>query len=43
MAGGFVQKNASQIQKKLISPKRLPNPVVLTEFNDSSKPDYAMV
>ncbi|QSX09521.1 UvrD-helicase domain-containing protein [Alkalibacter rhizosphaerae] len=42
IAGGFVQKNVSQIQKQLISPKHLPNPVVLTEFDDSYKPDYAM-
>ena len=42
IAGGFVQKNISQIQKKLISPKRLAGPVVLTEFDDSFKPDYAM-
>jgi DNA helicase-4 len=42
IAGGFVQKNTSQIKKQLISPKRLPNPVVLTEFDDSFKPDYAM-
>jgi len=42
IAGGFVQKNISQIKKQLISPKRLPNPVVLTEFNDSFKPDYSM-
>ena len=42
IAGGFVQKNASQIKKQLISPKRLANPVVLTEFDDSAKPDAAM-
>jgi len=42
IAGGFVQKNTSQIQKKLISPKSLANPIVLTEFDDASKPDYAM-
>lgn len=42
IAGGFVQKNAAQIQKQLISPKRLDNPIVLTEFDDSSKTDYAM-
>jgi hypothetical protein len=42
IAGGFVQKNISQIQKKLIFPKRLENPVVLTEFDDSARPDYAM-
>jgi DNA helicase-4 len=42
IAGGFVQKNTSQIQKKLISPKQLSNPIILTEFDDSFKPDYAM-
>ena len=42
IAGGFVQKNVSQIQKKLISPKHLPDPVVLMEFDDSFKPDFAM-
>jgi len=42
IAGGFVQKNTSQIQKRLISPKRLANPIVLTEFDDTFKPDYAM-
>lgn len=42
IAGGFVQKNISQIQKQLISPKRLADPIVLTEFDDSFKPDYAM-
>lgn len=42
IAGGFVQKNTSQIQKKLISPKRLPDPVILTEFDDGFKPDFAM-
>ncbi|MDR3344134.1 MAG: UvrD-helicase domain-containing protein [Oscillospiraceae bacterium] len=42
IAGGFVQKNISQIKKKLISPKHLSNPVILTEFDDSFKPDFAM-
>jgi DNA helicase-4 len=42
IAGGFVQKNSSQIRKKLISPKSLPNPIVLEEFDDTVKPDYAM-
>ncbi|MDR0322075.1 MAG: UvrD-helicase domain-containing protein [Treponema sp.] len=42
IAGGFVQKNVSQIQKKLISPKHLADPVILTEFDDTFKPDYAM-
>ncbi|MCL2813579.1 MAG: UvrD-helicase domain-containing protein [Oscillospiraceae bacterium] len=42
MAGGFVQKNNSQIKKQLISQKSIVNPVVLTEFDDTFKPDYAM-
>ena len=42
IAGGFVQKNTTQIKKKLISPKRLANPIVLTEFDDGFKPDYSM-
>jgi len=42
IAGGFVQKNSSQIKKKLISPKQLDEPIVLCEFDDSFKPDYAM-
>ena len=42
IAGGFVQKNTTQIKKKLISPKRLTDPIILTEFDDSYKPDYAM-
>lgn len=42
IAGGFVQKNIAQIKKQLISPKRLADPIVLIEFDDSSKPDYAM-
>jgi len=43
IAGGFVQKNISQIKKRLISPKHIANPIILTEFDDTSKPDYAMV
>lgn len=42
IAGGFVQKNISQIRKQLISPKRLPDPVVLIEYDDSFRPDCAM-
>lgn len=42
IAGGFVQKNSAQIQKQLISSKRLANPIILTEFDDKIKPDYAM-
>ena len=42
IAGGFVQKNISQIKKRLISPKHISNPIILTEFNDTIRPDYAM-
>jgi len=42
IAGGFVQKNSMQIKKKLISPKHVTNPIILTEFDDSSKPEFAM-
>ncbi len=38
IAGNFVQKNATQIRKQLVSPKHLSNPVVLEEFDDSFKP-----
>lgn len=38
IAGGFVQKNNSQIRKQLISPKHLQNPVVIKEFDDNYKP-----
>lgn len=38
IAGGFVQKNSSQIRKQLISPKHLPEPVVIKGFDDSYKP-----
>lgn len=36
IAGSFVQKNPSQIKKRLISPKRLENPIVVDSFDDSS-------
>ncbi len=42
IAGGFVQKNATQIRKQLISPKHLKDPVLLREFNDSVKPMKAL-
>jgi DNA helicase-4 len=42
IAGGFVQKNISQIKKRLISPKHISNPIILTEFDDTFKPDYKM-
>ena len=38
IAGGFVQRNTSQIRKRLISPKHLENPIVLEVFDDSIKP-----
>ena len=38
IAGDFIQKNSEQIKKKLISPKRLDNPIVIEPFDDSSKP-----
>lgn len=38
IAGGFVQKNSTQIRKQLISPKRLENPIVIEVFDDSFKP-----
>ena len=38
IAGGFVQRNSSQIRKQLISPKHLENPIVLEVFDDSVKP-----
>jgi DNA helicase-4 len=42
IAGGFVQKNISQIKKRLISPKHISNPIILSEFDDTLRPDYAM-
>jgi DNA helicase-4 len=38
IAGGFIQKNATQIRKRLKSPKNLAEPIVLEEFDDSTKP-----
>lgn len=34
IAGNFVQKNPSQIKKRLISPKSLPNPIEVIGFDD---------
>ncbi|KAF5055279.1 ATP-dependent DNA helicase Rep [anaerobic digester metagenome] len=42
IAGGFVQKNSSQIQKQLISPKHLADPVTMVPFDDSVKPMVAL-
>lgn len=36
IAGGFVQKNPSQIKKRLLSPKHLENPVVVKCFDDTN-------
>lgn len=42
IAGGFVQKNSTQIRKQLMSPKRLDNPIVIESFDDSFKPMKAL-
>ena len=42
IAGGFVQKNSTQIRKQLLSPKRLDNPIVIESFDDSFKPMKAL-
>ena len=42
MAGGFVQKNTTQIRKQLVSPKHLENPIVIETFDDSFKPMKAL-
>lgn len=42
IAGGFVQKNAAQIHKQLISPKHLKDPIVVHPFDDSYKPMQAL-
>lgn len=34
IAGNFVQKNPTQIKKRLISPKTLPNPIEILGFDD---------
>lgn len=36
IAGSFIQKNSTQIRKKLISPKQLKNPIILEQYDDSS-------
>jgi len=35
IAGGFIQKNQAQIQKKLISPKHLKDPIRIQTFDDT--------
>ena len=42
IAGGFVQKNAAQIRKQLISPKHLADPVRIAVFDDQVKPMHAL-
>ncbi len=42
IAGGFVQKNTSQIRKQLISPKHLDDPVIIETFDDSVKQTKAL-
>jgi len=42
IAGGFIQKNSTQIKKKLISPKSLENPIILEEFDDGYKINNAI-
>ncbi|MEW6662079.1 MAG: UvrD-helicase domain-containing protein [Bacillota bacterium] len=39
IAGSFVQKNPMQIKKRLISPKRLQNPIVIQTYDDSYQPN----
>lgn len=35
IAGNFIQKNTSQIKKRLISPKKLSNPIIIGCYDDS--------
>jgi DNA helicase-4 len=37
IAGNFIQKNASQIQKALISPKRISDPVIIYTYDSTRK------
>ncbi len=39
IAGTFIQKNSSQIQKQLISPKRITNPVVIHTYSEEKSKD----
>lgn len=39
IAGTFVQKNATQIRKKLISPKRINNPVIINTYSEDVESD----
>ena len=42
IAGGFVQKNTTQIRKQLVSPKHIKDPVIIREFDDGFKPMKAL-
>jgi len=37
IAGGFIQKNPTQIKKRLLSPKSIRDPVAIVEYDDSSQ------
>lgn len=37
IAGGFIQKNFAQIQKELISPKHIADPVIIYTYNSTQK------
>jgi len=37
IAGGFIQRNTEQIQKKLISPKRIEDPVIIYTYDSTAK------
>ena len=37
IAGNFIQKNASQIQKDLVSPKRISDPVIIYTYDSTKK------
>ncbi len=37
IAGGFVQKNVAQIKKRLVSPKKLRDPIQLEPYEDAGK------
>lgn len=39
IAGAFIQKNSSQIQKQLISPKRITNPVIIHTYSEEKSPN----
>ncbi len=34
IAGGFIQKNASQIRKALVSPKKIKNPIIIQSYTE---------